>query len=123
MRDFKVNSELLPVGFNREFDAHIYFNEINHDEVILLRTKMCAAFKNPEIFIGPMINCPIGPHPQPMFEVNFSVNQFSEVVLWLMKEHGTISILIHRLSGNDYVDHTREALWLGVALPLDLSIF
>lgn len=123
MRDFKVNSELLPSGFLREFDAHIYYDEKNQEEVSQLRMKLIESFKTPEVFIGPMINRPIGPHPQAMFEVNFSVDQFSDVVLWLMQEHGNISILIHRLTGNDYIDHTREALWLGQTLPLDFSKF
>ena len=112
MRDFKVNSELLPKDFNREFDAHIY-----------LRNKMLNKFNDPEVFIGPIIHRPIGPHPLPMMEVNFNINQFSNVVLWLMKEHGELSILIHRLTGNDYIDHTREALWLGPIQPLDFSKF
>ena len=121
MRDFKVNSELLPPNFNREFDAHIYFKNDNFKNAQELREKLLQTFINPKIFVGPMISVPIGPHPQPMFEVNFSAVDFSEVVLWLMKEHGEISILIHRLTGNDYIDHTREALWLGTAVPLDFS--
>lgn len=123
MRDFKVNSELLPEKFLREFDAHFYFNESNLKEAKSLHDKLQEHFSDPKIFIGPMINVPIGPHPQPMFEVNFSVEHFSDVVLWIMKEHGDLSVLIHRLTGDDYIDHTREALWLGKTLPLDFSKF
>ncbi len=123
MRNFKVNSELLPKNFNREFDAHIYFNETQLNLAHLLREKLLAHFVDPKVFIGPMINELIGPHPTSMFEVNFGVEHFSDVVLWLMKEHGELSILIHRLTGNDYIDHTREALWLGAILALDFSKF
>lgn len=123
IRNFKVNSELLPKNFPREFDAHIYFDESNRAAVQALYQKMKNHFDQKAVFIGEMIDHPIGPHPHAMFEANFSKDYFADVVLWLMKEHQEISILVHRLTGNDYVDHTNEALWIGPVLQLNLSIF
>jgi aromatic ring-cleaving dioxygenase len=108
-RNFKVNSQLLPKEFPRDFDAHIYFEELT--------------FNKAEKLHALMINQPIGPHPTGMFEANFPVKLFADVVLWLMKEHGELSVLIHPLTGNDYIDHTDQALWLGPPQPLDFSKF
>jgi aromatic ring-cleaving dioxygenase len=122
-RNFKVNSQLLPKEFPRDFDAHIYFNELTFNKAENLHFKMLEAFQGKEVFVGQMINQPIGPHPTGMFEANFSVNLFADVVLWLMTEHGELSVLVHRLTGNDYIDHTSGSLWLGATLPLDFSKF
>lgn len=120
---FKVNSQLLPSGFPREFDAHIYFNEANREQAAVLREKLKIDFVAKTVFIGDLISKPIGPHPLPMFEVNFPVAHFAEMVLWLMKERGDLNVLVHALSGDDYQDHTKGALWLGSVVDLDFSVF
>ncbi len=122
-RNFKVNSKLLPVGFPREFDAHIYFKSEELEAATLLRNKIKNHFKDVTFFVGDMIDVPIGPHPMPMFEANFPQDIFTEVVLWLMKERGTFNVLVHPLSGDDYYDHTQGAMWLGDSVKLDYSRF
>ncbi len=123
MRDFKVNSQLLPVGFPREFDAHIYFSESQRGAAEKLRKAAIAEFRGRVFFVGEMIPVPIGPHPLPMFEMNFPKELFAEVVLWLMHFRGELSVLVHELTGDDLYDHTQAALWLGGAVPLDLARF
>lgn len=122
-RNFKVNSQLLPNGFPREFDAHIYFETKDLEKATLLRNKIKEHFKSETFFVGDMITIPIGPHPLPMFETNFPKEIFTEVVLWLMKERGDFNVLVHPLSGDDYYDHTQGAMWLGQAVNLDYSKF
>ena len=122
-RDFKVNSKLLPEGFPREFDAHVYFTEDKIKDATELRDKIRDQFKDEVFFVGDMIPVPIGPHPVPMFEANFPQGIFTEVVLWLMKERGEFSVLVHPLSGDDYYDHTQGAMWLGDSIELDYSKF
>ncbi len=122
-RSFKVNSQLLPAGFPREFDAHIYFEESSRSFAKTLREKAMTAFEGQRVFTGEMIPIGIGPHPIPMFEINFPKEMFSEVVLWLMKERGDLSVLVHELTGNDLYDHTQAALWLGSQVPLNYSVF
>ena len=123
MKSYKVNSKLLPEGFPREFDAHFYFTLEKISEATKLRDKIKLHFIDKEFFIGDMIPEPIGPHPMPMFEANFPTELFTEVVLWLMKERGEFSVLIHPLSGDDYLDHTQGAMWLGDSVKLDYSKF
>lgn len=122
-RPFKVNSQLLPEGFPRQFDAHIYFDESSREFATQLHAKSIEVFKGQQVFTGQLIPVPIGPHPLPMFEINFPKELFSEVVLWLMKERGSLSILVHELTGDDLYDHTQAALWLGPAVDLKYSVF
>ena len=35
--------------------------------------------------------------------------------------HGSHDVLLHPETGNDRVDHTTHAVWLGAPQPLDLS--
>ncbi|MBC7427517.1 MAG: DOPA 4,5-dioxygenase family protein [Bacteriovorax sp.] len=121
--NFKVNSKLLPTGFLREFDAHIYFTEDKLAEATLLRDKIKDYFKDSVFFVGEMIPVLIGPHTQPMFEANFPKDMFMEVSLWLMDNRGEFSVLIHSLSGDDLADHTIGAKWLGAEVKLDYSKF
>lgn len=121
-RPFKVNSKLLPAGFPREFDAHIYFESKDLEKATQLRDKIKTHFKDETFFVGDMITEPIGPHSLPMFEANFPQEIFTEVVLWLMKERGDFNVLVHPLSGDGYYDHTQGAMWLGHEETLNYSI-
>lgn len=119
----KVNSKHIPKDFPREFDAHIYFDETSAEEASLFRQKCLNHFKQSEVFVGFMIDQPVGPHPTAMFEINFPRKAFGEVVLWLMHHRGKLSILVHELTGDDYLDHTDYALWIGRPVELDISAF
>lgn len=119
----KLNSKHLPADFPREFDAHIYFEDSSRDEAYALREKALEFWKGSEVFVGYMIEKPVGPHPIPMFEINFPRSLFGEVTLWLLHQHGSLSILVHELTGDDYLDHTDYAMWIGKQVELDISAF
>lgn len=123
MHDFIVNSKQLPKDFPREFDAHIYFSAEEYEEAKNFRDKIKAKFQYENFFVGDLIPKPIGPHPMPMFEANFSKDIFSEVVIWLMYHRKNFNILVHPLTGDDYFDHTQGVMWLGESVELDLSKF
>jgi aromatic ring-cleaving dioxygenase len=122
-RNFRYNSEWMPKGFQNDWDAHIYFAPEQLDAIKSLHVKLVATFTNPEIFVGDVIPRPIGPHTLPMLEVNFSEAQYSTVVPWLEKERGSLNILVHPQTGDDYTDHTNYAVWLGEPVALKLEIF
>lgn len=119
--DFKFNSQLLPEKFPRDFDAHIYYESIDLLEATMLRDNIKNHFKNIVFFVGDMCTEPIGPHPLPMFEANFPMEHFAEVVLWLMKERGGFSVLVHPITGDEIYDHTQGAIWLGPSVRLNYS--
>ena len=70
-----------------------------------------------------MFDYPIGPHPIPMFEIDIPQNypKFSDIVSWIMVNHGNLSALLHPHTDNELYDHTKYPLWLGQPVPLDLS--
>ena len=76
-----------------------------------------------EIVIGRVHDKPVGPHPQPMFQVKFQQADFAHLVPWLMRQRGPLNVLVHGDTGDDLLDHTQHAMWLGQSLPLDLSAF
>jgi DOPA 4,5-dioxygenase len=122
-KSYKVNSKLLPEGFPRQFDAHIYFEQDKLAFAEELRNKAIVSFKDQVVFTGQLIPEPIGPHPTPMFEINFPKEKFTDVVLWLMHERGDLSVLVHELTGDDHYDHTQAAMWLGPQLDLNYDVF
>jgi aromatic ring-cleaving dioxygenase len=115
---YKLNSQLLPKDFPRQFDAHIYFELKDFELAKAFREKAIEQFKGREVFIGDLICEPIGPHTLPMFEINYPKSEFADATIWLMHERGDLSILVHELTGDDYYDHTQAAMWLGAVVPL-----
>ena len=103
------------------FHAHIYFVADTRESAESLRTLIGKEFGSTLRHWGKLIDRPIGPHPVPMFEIDFTPEQFSEVVNFLMLNHGSHPVLIHPQTGNDLIDHTTHALWLGEQQKLNLS--
>jgi Aromatic ring-cleaving dioxygenase len=122
-RSYHYNSEIIPKDFPREFDAHIYFAATDLEFAKELHAKAHAAFPGKKVFTGELIPEPIGPHPLPMFEMNFPKEEFTDVVLWLMKERRHLDVLVHELTGDDFYDHTQSAMWLGKPVGLYLERF
>lgn len=121
--EFQFNSIKRPKDWVCDFDAHIYF-DLNQYEIILnLQKKIKESFSSDDIFVGDIIPKNVGPHLKPMMEVNFKRSHFTEFVLWLMDNRGPLSILVHKLSDNDFKDHTSGALWLGKQVALDYDKF
>lgn len=62
-----------------------------------------------------------------MFEVNlFTPAQFGAFIPWLVLNRGPLSALVHPNTENEDEEernHTQRAIWMGAALPLDLSLF
>src|SRR4051812_14090026 len=104
-----------------DFHAHIYFTAETRSSAETLRLLIEKNLAPKLRYSGKLIDRPIGPHPVPMFEINFLPQYFSEVVTFLMQNHGKHSVLIHPETGNDLIDHTAHALWLGPQMVLNLS--
>lgn len=104
------------------YHAHIYFsNEESKTYATWLRAEMAKRFL---VDIGGWCERPIGPHPLPMYQVQFTVGQFETFVPWLMGQRGELDILIHMCSQyGDYFDHTQGAAWLGNSHTLKLHMF
>lgn len=66
----------------------------------------------------------IGPHPTQFWEVDVCRPEiFVKVLSWFQLHHGPLSVLIHPQTGDDLLDHTERALWLGEKLTLLTDVF
>ena len=52
-----------------------------------------------------------------------SKNDFERLIPWLEKKREGLTVLIHALTGDNLLDHTEYAYWLGKEEILNLSIF
>ena len=71
---------------------------------------------------GPVRNYPVGPHALPMFEAWFQPDAINKVLPWILKNRQGLSVLIHPLTGDDYLDHAESAIWIGNPLPINLEM-
>ena len=65
---------------------------------------------------------PIGPHPRGNCQLSFNADLFGQVVPWLINHRGGLTVFIHTITGDDYLDHTDNVLWLGAVEKLDLTM-
>ncbi len=103
------------------YHSHIYF-EANTIETA---EKFYEKFQtlNLDLQVSRMIHKPIGPHPSPMFEVDFKAEHFMTMIQFMQDHRNGLNVLIHPLSGNEILDHTDYAMFLGLKVDLNLAIF
>lgn len=100
--------------------AHIYFTPATREIADRFRAKIIESFSD-RTQISRLIDRPIGPHPVPMFEVDFHSEVAVELAPFLEKEREGLSILIHPVSEEEVMDHTERAVWMGKKLELNID--
>ena len=92
------------------YHAHVYFDagELSRAEALC-----AAAGERFNLKVGRMHVNPVGPHPRGSCQLAFSSNIFGEVVPWLLEHRSGLTVLLHGISGDAYVDHTDYTFWLG----------
>jgi len=101
------------------YHAHVYYDAATRGVAERLRQALDERFP---VRLGRWHDVPVGPHPGAMYQVAFDVAEFPRLVPWLMLNRAGLSVLVHPLTGDDYEDHARHALWLGMPLPLRLEM-
>ena len=101
--------------------AHIYYDagERGAAEVLRARFEGIAA-DAPILFVGGMVDRPVGPHPIPQFEIHFPASSKPAVERTI--EPTGLRALIHPLTDDDLADHTSLGQWIGDPLDLDISV-
>jgi aromatic ring-cleaving dioxygenase len=109
---------------NSPCHAHIYYTGDERHVAEALRDR-CVRLKGTDeqpriLFVGPLRDGPVGPHPLPQFEVHFPVSSRAAMIAAI--EESGLRALVHPLTDDDLADHTRLAHWIGEPLELDLSV-
>jgi aromatic ring-cleaving dioxygenase len=100
------------------YHAHIYYDAASRPRAERLRGEVAERFL---ARIGNWHDEPVGPHPQPMFQIAFATEVFPELVPWLMLNRRGLTVLVHPNTDNERADHLVYALWMGQILPLDAT--
>lgn len=109
---------MRPIEDIENYHVHVYYDDAKREEASVLRDAIERTF---DVTMGRWRDEPVGPHPQPMYQVSFEQSEFDRLVPWLMLNHGTLDVLIHPNTGSDVPDHRDLALWLGNKLPLNIE--
>jgi DOPA 4,5-dioxygenase len=106
------------------YHAHIYFSVDERPAAEALRAFLLehrGGTAEPRIlFVGPLRDMPVGPHPIPQFETHFLESSRDAAIAAI--EPTGLRALVHPLTDDDLADHTSLAHWLGEPLALDLSV-
>jgi len=107
------------VAENRGYHAHVYYNAETKPAAARLRETIIDKFA---VEPGGFSDEPRGPHPISQFNVIFKNEEFQNIVPWLMLNREGLDVLVHPLTESSYDDHSKNALWLGVPVPMKLDI-
>lgn len=106
------------------YHAHIYFSDTERAAAEALRDRfesLVGSDQEPHIlFVGPLRDRPVGPHPIPQFEIHFAEASRGGVIAAI--EATGLTALVHPLTDDDLADHTTLAHWIGAPLELDLAV-
>ncbi len=103
------------------YHAHIYFDETTRETAEVLHLRLDEKFGQ-SINLYTLSNGPRGPHITRMFGVDIPIEIFESVLNFLILNRGPHAVLIHPVTGNELLDHTHNALWLGERQSLNLSV-
>lgn len=105
-----------------EYHAHVYYDpQKTRDRAERLRERVAAEF--PQAKLGRWHDKLVGPHTQSMYQIAFPSGLLASFLPWLMLNRDGLNILLHPETGDDTLDHTAHAAWLGAVLPLRLDVF
>ena len=94
------------------YHAHIYYDEETRETAARLRGRIWEGWGF-DIVMGRFRDRPVGPHPEPMFQVAFDKALFAEFVPWLMYNRDGLVVLVHPEAEDAHDDHVYYPLWLG----------
>jgi aromatic ring-cleaving dioxygenase len=105
-------------GGGAPYHAHIYYATEQRPAAEGLRERFAgdAAI----LFVGRLMDSPVGPHPIAQFEIHFLEHSVPNVVAAI--EASGLRALVHPLTDDDLADHTEHARWIGEPVALDVSV-
>lgn len=107
------------ISLIKGYHAHIYFDDLTLAQAKLLCEEAGKQFP---ITVGRIHQKPVGPHPSWSCQLAFSRREYADLLSWLALNRKGLTILIHPLTGNDLLDHTDYASWMGEPQALKLDV-
>lgn len=102
------------------YHAHVYFDASTIDQARALCEQAAQRFG---LQMGRVHERLVGPHPDWSCQLAFKPELFGEVVPWLALNRRGLVVFLHPDTGDDLLDHTDHAIWMGALRPLDLTVF
>ncbi|HEU5317931.1 MAG TPA: DOPA 4,5-dioxygenase family protein [Chloroflexota bacterium] len=118
--------EFIDEKIPEEFHFHLYFDTGSgadtRDSALAIRKRLVeeADFVYQ---LPPVREKPMGPHQWPIWSIWVDRAEFGKATLWMARNHGPHSVLVHPNIDDGYADHTDRAMWLGEPRPLKLRVF
>lgn len=109
-----------PVNRHQDYHAHFYFDQLSSNYAAEIREHISQQFG---LFVGRFNQRLVGPHTKWSFEIDFNHQQFDTLIEWLEANRSGHSVLVHAVTGDDYLDHTEYVYWLGEPVELDITGF
>lgn len=104
----------------KKYHFHIYFEPLELDKVQDLIERL-KELEN--ISIGRVWNKPVGPHPVGSCQITVLPEKMHEVFTCFLEYRNGLSIFVHPVSGDDWIDHTKYVMWIGDSYRLNLEFF
>ena len=102
------------------YHAHVYFDATTIDQALALCEEAAQLFG---VKMGRVHERPVGPHPDWSCQLAFGPELFGRLVPWLALHRQGLVVFLHPETGNDLLDHTEHAIWMGAIRPLNVSVF
>ncbi|MEM1264316.1 MAG: DOPA 4,5-dioxygenase family protein [Pseudomonadota bacterium] len=102
----------------RGYHAHVYFDLHEQQLAADLREKVSRQLG---LRVGTLYPTPIGPHPKGMFQVLVPVARLGELIGFMLAHRRGLDVLVHAETGDDWIDHTTNTVWIGRSQPLNLD--
>lgn len=99
-----------------DYHAHVYWKDGDQREIALSLRQHQADLGCP---LGRVWDQPVGLHPLPMYQINYSSSN-AAAVEQLLTDRGP-TVLLHEDTGDDLKDHTQGVRWIGEPLVLDIE--
>jgi len=115
---FNLKAKKVPAI--ESYDVHIYFEKgtdwVKADAIASALLEAIPQAKGPF-----QVKAGMGPHTLPNVEVAIPPESLSKALTLLQLNNPGLSILVHPHTGDEILDHTALANWVGKPVPLKLG--
>jgi FMN-dependent NADH-azoreductase len=102
------------------YHVHVYWSSpAIREQAMRFRGAISARF--PHAQLGDVHDAPVAFHPLPMFQVSLDLLDVGALFAWLPHHRGSLSLLVHPLTGDAAEEHQSLATWVGPPVVMDVQ--